>query len=91
MNKDERLAVENAELAKYKPFSENFDREFKASVKRSQILMTLAVLNVYLYQHHTMGSYPSSQYTETFPLVIRFNEIASLLQRILDMSSDDNI
>lgn len=89
MKKDERLALENAELSKFKPFLDNFDLEFKRIVKHAEILVTLAVLNVYLYQHHTMGSYPSSQYTETFPLVVRFNELSYLLQRILDLSSED--
>jgi hypothetical protein len=90
VKKEERLALENAELLKFKPFLENIDPEFKTAVKRSQILLTLAVLNVYLYQHHTRGSYPSSQYTESFPLVVRFNELSSLLQRILDLSSEDS-
>jgi hypothetical protein len=84
VSREVRRKMEEEALKELKPLLDDFVAEFKRIVELSEILLTLAVLNVYLYKHHTMGSYPSSQYTETFPMVVRFNALSSLLQRMLD-------
>lgn len=84
LKKSERLAIEEAELPKHAHLLANLGSVMKETSERVSLLMLLAILNVYLYQHHTMGSYPSSQYSETSPMVVRFGELASLLERILE-------
>lgn len=83
MKASERHSREKAELANYHDLVSNLESVTKSAAERTILLMILAVLNVHLWEHHTTGSYPSSQYSETFPMVVRFNDLASLLERIL--------
>jgi hypothetical protein len=82
--REERRAWEEEALLEAKPLIDGFVAVFKRIVEISRILLTLAVLNVYLCEHHTTGSYPSSLYTRTFPMVVRFTELSSLIQTALN-------
>jgi hypothetical protein len=86
LSREDRWAIEEATVEWLKPFLENFASEYRRIVEISHILLTLAVLNVYLSKHHTVGSYPSYLYTEAFPMVVRFSELSSLVDRMLQRS-----
>lgn len=77
-------------LEGFKPRAPRFAKNVKEIVCLVQILLVLAVMNVFLGLHHQLGEYPTSQvrYNERFPLVAKFADLKSFLDRSLQLAKE---
>lgn len=82
-----RKEIEEDALAKFKPVADRVIGDMAELIVLVHVLLALAVLNVYLYRHHVLGEYPTSEirYDESFPMVVEFGNIHNLLKRCLEM------
>jgi hypothetical protein len=85
----DRKTLKQAEIAagaKVPKITKDFNDMFLKSAQSSFLLITLAVLNVHLQQHHTLANHPADKvvYDAKLPMVARFEEIHALLQRCLN-------
>lgn len=61
---------------------------YESTLVMVYVLITLAILNVFLADYHILGEYPNSKVKldESFPMVAKFSDIQSLLLRALQMT-----
>lgn len=82
----ERKSLEDR-IRKQFPNSSWYDKVAGPVMQASVLLVAMAMLNVFLWKHHTIAVYPGKvTYDSNFPLVRRFNELASLVGDTLDQS-----
>ena len=77
-------------LEGFKPKAPSFAKNVKEVVFLVQVLLVLAVMNVFLGLHHQLGEYPTSQvrYDEKFPMVAKFSDLKAFLDRSLRLAKE---
>jgi hypothetical protein len=87
-NREARRKIEEDALTSFKPVADRVIRSTGDLIVLAHVLLALAVLNVYLYRHHTLGEYPTSeiQYDDSFPMVVKFRDLHAFLKRCLGMA-----
>lgn len=81
--------LEKSKLQEMKPkMLGNAGKIYRSTYHMMYVLITLAVLNVYLNEYHILGEYPTSKvlYNQSFPMVDKFPQIKSLLEQAIEMS-----
>jgi hypothetical protein len=88
VRREDRRENEEKVLAKIGPVTGSYAKNTREIIALVQVLIALAVSNVYLNGHHELGEYPSSQvhYDESLSLVSKFAEMRKVLGRCLEMA-----
>jgi len=83
-----RKDIEEAFLESFRSGASRFASNVSEITVLVQLLLVLAVLNVYLNRHHVLGEYPTSEvkYTKSFSMVRSFTTIQALLNRGVEMA-----
>jgi hypothetical protein len=80
----ERKSLEDR-IRKQFPDSSWYGKVAGPVMQASVLLVAMAMLNVFLWKHHTMAVYPGKViYDPNFPLVQRYDELASLVGEALN-------
>lgn len=77
-------------LEGFKSRAPTFTKNVKEVVFLVQVLLVLAVMNVFLGLHHQLGEYPTSQvrYNERFPMVTKFTDLKNFLSRSMQLAKE---
>ena len=81
--------LEKAKIREMKPkwSQSRWNQIYKSTLTMVYVLITLAVLNVFLSEYHIFGEYPTSkiEYSRSLPMIAKFSDVHNLLLRTLQM------